>query len=232
MEKIKLFVSTHKKAVLISSVSLVCVLIVLCLIIFSNSTVHTVTFFSDDNSILKVDKVKENDAAEPPVVPELTYGNVFTKWNKDFSRVTSDLDIYPEYESVQGKPNTFVMQGVYGKTSESVTVPLMLCGDVKLSGFDAVIEYDPEQLTLESVYNIDGDVICNDKTPGKLKINFVSANNATADVDICSIKMIPQDGFDQADIKITVNSIYAVDKNGKLYVPEYNTVDASVFIYS
>lgn len=230
MNSLNTFLFSHKKAAIICITALLCVVVIVSIIASNNSTIHTVTFYSDDHSVILVDKVKHNQSAEPPIVPELTYGNIFTKWDKDISNVTSNLDVYPEYESVLGKDNTFTLQGAYGKVGENVSVPLMLCGDVKISGFDAEIEYDPDNLEFDSAANPDGDALVNNPEPGKIKINFVSTNNVTADVDICFLKLILKKDVDQTPLTIKINSIYAVDEDGELFVPEYNTVDSNVFV--
>ena len=225
------FIAAHKKSLVIALVSVIAVtaVIIICVAVFGNSSVYQVTFYDDNNVILKVDSVQHGESAVPPAIPEMTYGSIFKKWDADFSMVEKNLDIRPEFENVKGKSNVFALSGAYCKPGETVKIPFMLCGDVKLSGFDAVIEYDPDMLTLEAVTNTDGDAMYNDAEAGKIKLNFVSANNAEADIDICLLELKLSEDIEQANLIITVNSIYAVDDKDDLYVPEYSIIDSTVY---
>lgn len=57
---------------------------------------YTVTFM-DGKTVLKTEKVKHGSAATAPKVPEKD-GKTFSKWDKDFSKVTSDLTINAVYD--------------------------------------------------------------------------------------------------------------------------------------
>lgn len=57
---------------------------------------YTVTFM-DGKTVLKTEKVQHGSAATAPEVPEQD-GKTFSKWDKDFSTVTSDLTINAVYD--------------------------------------------------------------------------------------------------------------------------------------
>lgn len=57
---------------------------------------YTVTFM-DGKTVLKTEKVQHGSAATAPEVPEKD-GKTFSKWDKDFSKVTSDLTINAVYD--------------------------------------------------------------------------------------------------------------------------------------
>lgn len=193
---------------------------------------YTVTFYSDDGSILWIDTVPENGTATPPVEPEMTYGNVFTKWNGSFTSVTEDLEIQPECLSLTGKKNAFVLPGAYGKTGDYVILPFKLSGDVCLCGFDLTVTYDPEKLQLESVFNEDGAIIYNDETPGVIRMNFVSIKDVEADVDICSFKFkVLAESYCEIPVTAKMTSIYAGNDDDSMYVPEYELIPANVYVY-
>ena len=196
-----------------------------------DAEVYTVTFYSDDGSVLKTDSVLEGSAAEPPEIPVMTYGNVFRGWTSDFSSVTEDRDVYPEVESVQGKANAFVIPAAYGHQNGTVTVPFQLCGDVCLCGFDLTLEYDTEKLALEEIYNEDGALVYNTETPGQIHMNFVSVNNVEGDVDICWIRFRALSEKGETPITVTINSIYAGDDDEEMYIPEYTLMPGIVYLY-
>lgn len=57
---------------------------------------YTVTFM-DGKTVLKTEKVKHGSAATAPKVPEKD-GKTFSKWDKDFKNITSDLTINAVYD--------------------------------------------------------------------------------------------------------------------------------------
>lgn len=75
---------------------------------------HTVTFYDADNQVLQTGLVAEGEAAVPPADP-VKIGYLFTGWSADFSEVTADLQVYPQYTRDSGAPN-------YTVTAVSATV--------------------------------------------------------------------------------------------------------------
>ena len=55
-----------------------------------------VTFYDGDNNVLAVKTCKYNQTVEAPLCTKV--GFVFDKWDKDFSVVTSDLEVYPIFK--------------------------------------------------------------------------------------------------------------------------------------
>lgn len=236
LDKIKTLVKNKKFLIPVIAAVLI-IATVVCVHFATGNNEYKVTFFSDTDIVLKVDNVKKNNSAEPPREPQMTYGKIFKSWDKDFSSVRKNLKIHPVCESVIDKSNVFSMSGAYGKTGETVFVPLQLNGNVCLSGFDITAEYDADALTLVSYFDSDEAVMINDETPGALKINYISAKNTTADVDICKLKFNVNAKKGDYPIKITVNSIYAFEdsddlSNDKLYAPDSNVIDGTVYVIS
>ncbi len=57
---------------------------------------YYVTFYSKDGEALKVDEVDRGSSA---TAPDASYpGFVFLNWDKDFSNVIYDMEVYPEYD--------------------------------------------------------------------------------------------------------------------------------------
>ena len=220
----------HKKPILIVLSIVICVSIIILLLVLLSNKSYNVKFFSDNKELLKIDTVKSGESAIPPVEPELSYGNIFQKWDTDFSSVTNDLEINPEYESVSGKENVFAIAGAYGKIDDVATTSLTLCGDVLLSGFDITVEYDKDELVLDSVFGNDENVIYNEKEPGRIILNYVSTENTTADVDICSFKFKITGDQKTIPLTIKVNKVYA-NKGDDLISPSYTVVDSNVYVY-
>ena len=242
ISRIKDFVKTRKKqSIIVICICFAFVIAIVLGVVFgtqskkkdsSNDSIFTVTYLADNDSVLKVDRVQVGSASIPPVEPEMTYGKVFTKWDKDFSTVESDLVIHPTCDSFAGKDNVFSLPGAYVRTGEYVSVPLSLSGDVLVSGFDLTVSYDTKMLKLDSVYNVDGDVYWNEATPGQIRINFASAKNATADIDICTFKFISLDTIGEVPVKVEVKDVYANNEDESMYKPLYNTISSTVFIYA
>ena len=59
---------------------------------------YTVRFFNADNHIISEQQVKKGGAAiEPTEAERAVDGRIFMSWDKDFSRVTADMDVYGLY---------------------------------------------------------------------------------------------------------------------------------------
>lgn len=195
---------------------------------------HTVTFYSNDGTVLKVDSVNANSSALPPVSPRVTYGTVFKSWDKDFSSVTKDLEIYPICENIQGRLNVLAVHSVYSQKGQKAYVPIQLCGDVCVSGLDITIRYNSELLKLESVEE-DQAVVYNDEVPGIIRLNYVSSENTVADVDICNLSFLVEATGGEIPITVEINDIYAFEassdaENNNLYMAESNVIDGMVFV--
>lgn len=195
-------------------------------------TKYTVSFYSNDGTVLKIDSVNENTSATPPVAPLMTYGTVFKSWDTDFSKVTKDLEVHPVCEEIKGKPNVLAVQGRYAKKDGTVVVPIQLCGNVCVSGLDITVRYDKELLKLKAVTE-DKGVIYNDATPGIIKMNYVSAQNTVADVDICNLQFYVNATEGEIPVTIEIAGIYAFedqDKTDTLFIPESTVIDGKVFV--
>lgn len=196
----------------------------------------TATFYSNDGCILKTDYVQNGGAAVPPEEPQMSYGMVFQSWDADFSKVTKDIEIHPVCENVTEKTNAFAVISAYGKIGDTVTVPVTLCGQVCVAGFDITITYDPELLELVSVAE-DGAVIYNDEMLGKIRLNYVSVENTEADVEICRLQFRIKDGSGSIPVTMELHSIYACNggldsEDDSMYVPEAYLVGGNVHVIS
>ena len=228
-----------KKVILICCIAILCLAAVGTTIFllasknkqaFRDTKTYKVTFYSDNNTVLKIDHVMEHHDATPPVQPEMTYGNIFVKWKEDFTDINSDMEVHPEIKSVKSENNVFALTGVYGTKGSDVIVTMRLCGDVCISGFELKANYDPAKLELISIFNVDGGVLFNDEESGVIKINYVSIENTVSDVDICTFKFKVKADNGEVPINTTVISAYA-NNGDDMYKVEYMTVDSFVYIY-
>lgn len=195
---------------------------------------YTVTFYSNDGTVLKIDSVEKGKTANPPAQPQMLYGTVFQSWDTDISSVTKNLEVRPICEDVKEKQNIFAIEGAYGKSGGTVIVPIRLCGEVCVSAFDMTISYDSNALDLISVSE-DGAVLYNDEMPGKIKLNYVSTDNTLADVDICFLEFSVKAPSGQSQVTLDMHSIYACQyslesENDDLYMPEYSTINGTVHV--
>ncbi len=190
---------------------------------------YQVTFYSDTDEPLKVEEVEDGMAAEPPVDPSVSYGNVFIKWDKDFSEVKSDMDIHPVCESFLGEKNVFALSGVYASSDGTAYTSLKLCGDVCLAGFELTLEYDSEKLNLENVFDEDGDLVCNLEEPGKIIMNLASASNVEGEIDLCSFKFHVKDIGSEIPLEIHVGKAVRLEEDDSMTSPDVKVIDASVY---
>lgn len=193
---------------------------------------YEVNFYSIDNTILKSEQVKRKHSATVPNEPIMPDGFVFESWDKNFSSVTHDLDIHPICSETKGKPNAFALSGAYGKVNDYVFIPLILSGKVCVSGFELDLTYDSNVLKLESVLEEDGGLLYNSEAPGVIKMNFVSTNNTTADVNLCKLKFKIIGNADSTQISLKIGKIYQVNNDETFIVPEYDVINSKVFVIS
>lgn len=59
---------------------------------------HAVTFKAQDGTVLKTEEVKDGESATAPSAPEVA-GALFVYWDKDYTRVTSDLVVTAVYST-------------------------------------------------------------------------------------------------------------------------------------
>ena len=227
----------QKKLLFIIIISvIICIGVILSVFLFNlfrmieDGKTYTVNFYSENNEIIKTETIKSGKAALPPEKLDVSDGKIFEKWDTDFSSVRNNLEIKPVFNTTNGKDNVFALLGAYVQKNDTVTTSLLLRGDVELSGFDLTVEYDKEALEFISVSDKDESVICNDSEPGKIKINFVSADNTLGDVDICSFKFKADENKKETPLTITVNKVYA-NKDDTLYEPKHNVINSTIYVY-
>ena len=221
--------SKKRIVICVAAVAVLVAAIASTIIVLQHKT-YTVNFYSDTNRVIKIETVKRGTSAEPPKEPTMTSGRIFTKWDSDFSKVKKNMEVLPEYEEYTGKENVIAMAGAYGKQGEEVFVPLKLCGDVCLSGMDITIEYDADALEFISVFNEDGALVYNGDEAGKVRINYISAENTEDEVDLCGLKFKIKAANGSVQIKTTVEKIVAWDGEEKLTEPTYTLIGSTVYV--
>lgn len=70
---------------------------------------YTVTFMDKEGDVFHRVQVEEGKAAIAPTVGEVV-GYSFVKWDKDFTKVTENLEIYPVYEAVRYSVNYYLQE--------------------------------------------------------------------------------------------------------------------------
>lgn len=78
---------------------------------------YTVVFKDIDGNVLKTEEVEENKAASAPDVED-GYGYTFIGWDKDFSKVTSDLEVNAMYDLMEFNVKFYDFYGELLKTEK------------------------------------------------------------------------------------------------------------------
>lgn len=97
---------------------------------------YTVNFYDSNNILISSVKVNYGEKASSPIYPEKE-GKAFVSWDKDFSNVTSNLDIYPLFEDATSGLVFELVDNEYHLTSyngekDEIIVPSMYKG-IKVS---------------------------------------------------------------------------------------------------
>lgn len=115
---------------------------------------YTVTFM-DGKTVLKTEKVQHGSAATEPKVPEKD-GKTFSKWDKGFSNVTSDLIVNAKWET---KKFTLTFINFDGTTVYTEEVEYGASIDSHFDKADKAATYDTTILDYDGWYKADGTEI-------------------------------------------------------------------------
>ena len=120
---------------------------------------YRVRFF-DDDTLLKTDSVAYQSAATAPVNP-YHEGYTFTGWDQAFDSITSDLDVYAQYEMGEDRDMTIVFTNGNDDSevlSQSITMKIPAAPEI--AGFtflywQPVAEPITNVITIQAIYEAD-----------------------------------------------------------------------------
>ena len=148
------------------------------------SGTYTVTFLSEDGTELKkIVGVDHGATVAAPTVPQKE-GYRFVGWDTDFSAVTSNLTVKPQYEIVHNQ----LLFKFEDKSDGTVTATLSLCGDVSLYGIEARLYLTTEGMSYTSVTAHASGLLAN-YNGEYIKLSFVSptGKNVTETTELLSV---------------------------------------------
>ena len=118
---------------------------------------YVVTFFDWDNTVLAKVAVAAGEAATAPANP-VREGYTFIGWDKDFSFVNSNLDVYAQYQMDAGERDmTLVFKDQDNKQLSTQSITVMFPPAPVIEGFTflhwlPVAEPVEDKITLQAVY--------------------------------------------------------------------------------
>ena len=118
---------------------------------------YVVTFFDWDNTVLARVAVAAGEAATAPADP-VREGYTFIGWDKDFSFVTSNLDVYAQYQMDAGERDmTLVFKDQDNTQISTQSITIMFPPAPVIEGFTflhwlPVAEPVEDKITLQAVY--------------------------------------------------------------------------------
>lgn len=183
---------------------------------------YTVTF-KDGKTVLKTEKVQHGSAATAPEVPEQD-GKTFSKWDKGFSKVTSDLTINAVYDvdtfTVTFKDGEKVLETQKVEYEAAATAPdtarLSPPEGMHFAKWDKDFSKVTEDIEVSAVYelNVYTVVFKNGETTLKTeKVKHGFAATAPNVVDTATKKFVGWDNsFDNVTSDIIVNAQFETKK--------------------
>ena len=122
---------------------------------------YRVRFFNYDDTLLKTDSVEYQSAATAPAAP-YRKGYTFIGWDKAFDSITSDLDIYAQYEMGEDRNMTIVFTNTeeYNNEIYSQSIIIKMPPVPEIEGFtflywQPVAEPINNVITIQAIYEAD-----------------------------------------------------------------------------
>ena len=122
---------------------------------------YRVRFFNYDDTLLKTDSVEYQSAATAPAAP-YRKGYTFIGWDKVFDSITSDLDIYAQYEMGEDRNMTIVFTNTeeYNNEIYSQSIIIKMPPVPEIEGFtflywQPVAEPINNVITIQAIYEAD-----------------------------------------------------------------------------
>ncbi|MGN1112565.1 MAG: cohesin domain-containing protein [Acutalibacteraceae bacterium] len=110
---------------------------------------YTVVFKDYDGTVIKTENVESRKSANAPDDPQRE-GYIFSKWDKSFDKVTSDMVITAEYTKIVNP--TVMLQGATASPGDTVQIPIKIYNNPGINGIQLNVSYD-ERLTLTKAEN-------------------------------------------------------------------------------
>ena len=120
---------------------------------------YGVRFYDWDDTLLKTDSVNYQSAATAPADP-IREGYTFIGWDKDFSSITADLDVYAQYEAGADKEFEVVFSDQDNNELSAQSVTLRVPVAPQIEGF-TFLYWQPvaapldDVITIQAVYESD-----------------------------------------------------------------------------
>ena len=120
---------------------------------------YQVRFYDWDNTLLKTDSVNYQSAATAPADPTRE-GYTFLGWDKDFSNITADLDVYAQYEAGADKEFEVIFSDQDDNELSAQTVTLRVPLAPQIAGFtflywQTITARVDDVITIQAVYESD-----------------------------------------------------------------------------
>ena len=120
---------------------------------------YGVRFYDWDNTLLKTDSVDYQSAATAPAAP-VREGYTFLGWDKDFSNITADLDVYAQYEAGADKEFEVIFSDQDNNELSAQSVTLRVPLAPQIAGFtflywQTITARVDDVITIQAVYDSD-----------------------------------------------------------------------------
>lgn len=217
----------NKKVKKIVIVSTLIVLISVSFGLYWFNRKFEVVFINSDNSIIERRNVKYGHSVEDIEVPIVPEGYKFVSWDKPLNKITKNTIIKATVEEINNGKNVISLGNSYGKQDSTISIPLIIDGDVEISALDMNIEYDADYLTFVESANEDSGALVNEKD-GKIYVSFVSGNNVKSTIYMCDLTFkINKEIEESTLLQINVNKCGKFDEEN-IVETNCSTIDGLV----
>lgn len=172
------------------------------------STTYTVVFKDYDGSVLKTETVAAGKSATAPTAPDRE-GYVFSKWDKTFTNVTSNMIVTAQYTKITNP--TIVLDNAITSSGETVSVRMRMMNNPGIAASTFKVMYDDSVLTLENVtfnqeFGGDFDELGKLTSPVSVSWSSMSNINSNATFLTLNFKVKNDCGGKTANISVAARS--------------------------
>lgn len=186
---------------------------------------YEVKFYDHHNTLIKKEEVAFGENATSPLYTLESHTQLFLGWDKTFTDVKNDLDIYPLLADISNENNVIYSSFACSSEDGILTVSFQITGMVNFCCLELEIDYDKACLEYIQATKVDGDGIVN-VFEDKIYFVFACSENINGSVDFMTLefKVIDKNNDNDSILDIFVSDIASFDEENTFIDEKYKVI--------